>query len=67
MKVPDPWVYSLKTEIDGEEWVLQVVRTQPGNPAREPVSFPKHDANKIKRILEALFDEKWTLVKYEGQ
>ncbi len=63
MKTPDPWFYSLTTEIDGEEWVLQVVRTQQGNPARETLTFPKHDANKIRRTLEALFGEKWTLLR----
>ncbi len=67
MKTPDPWFYSLKTEIDGKEWVLQVVRTQVGNPARETLTFPKHDANQIRRILNSLFDENWDLVKDDDQ
>lgn len=65
MKTPDPSCYSLKTEIDGDEWILQVVRTQPGNPAREILAFPRHDANTIRRILNSLFGEDWTLVRHE--
>jgi hypothetical protein len=60
MKQPDPYYYYLSTEIDGEEWRLEVVRQQPGNPARQALLMPQHDARTIRRILESLYSEKWT-------
>lgn len=59
MKQPDPYYYYLSTEIDGDEWRLEVVCHQRGNPARQALLLPEHDARTIRRILESLYSEDW--------
>ena len=61
MKRPRPDLYYLSTEIDGDEWRLEVVRYQAGNPAREVLALPRHDARTIQRILRSQYDEDWKL------
>ena len=65
MKQPDPDLYYLSTEIGGATWRLEVVRYMQGNPSREVLTFPKHDARQIRRVLESLFDEEWEVNKIE--
>lgn len=60
---PEPVLYRLEAEIDGEKWSLRAVVRMPGSPRRKTLQLPKHDAETIKEILESLYGEKWTLIR----
>lgn len=60
---PEPILYRLEAEIDGQEWSLRVVVRMQGSPRRKTLLLPKHDAETIKEILQSLYGEKWTLVR----
>ena len=60
---PEPVLYRLEAEIDGQKWSLRAVVRMKGSPRRKTLQFPKHDAETIKEILESLYGEKWTLIR----
>ena len=55
---PEPVLYRLETEINGQKWSLSAVVRMLGNPRRKTSQLPKHDAETIKEILESHYGEK---------
>ena len=48
---PEPVLYRLETEIDGEKWSLRVVARMKGSPRRKTLQLPKHDAERSRKSL----------------